>query len=416
MSFKFLEEGELLYFILVTGAIMSVSILIIYKLCQYFGLELMWLSLVLCALLAFAVNGAAIMFSPFLDQGHYIRLAVMVLLAAAFVTLVNELLLRHEHRQGLATATPDGAQLLIAQQEPEETVPAETEPEPVPEAKSEPVISQPFEEVAKDALPGPEAATMLPITEAEAAANAEAKAKLSARLFEAVKANKPTAQELPDDVPANGAELVQEAAEPIEPQAEISGKEEPVASAEDTKAAKEEPAAQAKETETAADAPEPPDTAEETAEAAAPEPPEGQAAQTSDHQAEVAALATLDELLDFAYAHKDAEPEAAIAAYRAAIRRFPDDSYAPFLIIELAGIYKETARYAEAINLYAEAMAMPIIADDDAMVQEFNRTLRYLGTVQDILNRHHALTTPFSRINPEILQEIEAELEKRQMH
>ncbi len=57
---------------------------------------------------------------------------------------------------------------------------------------------------------------------------------------------------------------------------------------------------------------------------------------------------------------------------------------------------------------------MPIIAGDDAMVQEFSKTLRYLGTVQDILNKHHALATPFSKLTPEILQEIEAEFAKRQ--
>ena len=125
-------------------------------------------------------------------------------------------------------------------------------------------------------------------------------------------------------------------------------------------------------------------------------------------------LSSLDEILDFAYSNKEKDVSAAITAYRAAIDRYPDDSYAPFLIIELAGLYKERASYNEAINLYAESLGMPIIAGDDAMVQEFSKTLRYLGTVQDILNKHHALATPFSKLTPEILQEIEAEFARRQ--
>ena len=131
-------------------------------------------------------------------------------------------------------------------------------------------------------------------------------------------------------------------------------------------------------------------------------------------EAAVAELSTLDDLLDYAYSHKEKEPDAAIVAYRAAIDRYPEDSYAPFLIIELAGLYKERASYKEAINLYAESLGLPIIADDDAMVQEFSKTLRYLGTVQDILSKHHALATPFSKLTPEILSEIEAEFAKRQ--
>ena len=48
------------------------------------------------------------------------------------------------------------------------------------------------------------------------------------------------------------------------------------------------------------------------------------------------------------------------------------------------------------------------------MVQEFSKTLRYLGTVQDILKKQHALATPFSKLTPDILDEIEEEFAKRQ--
>ena len=86
-------------FFVVTAAIMAVSILLIYKLCRFFGLELKWISLVLCAMMAFGVNGATIILSPFLDQSHYLKLTALVLVAAGVVTLINDYLLRREHRQ-----------------------------------------------------------------------------------------------------------------------------------------------------------------------------------------------------------------------------------------------------------------------------------------------------------------------------
>ena len=292
-------------FFLVTGSIMGISIFLIYKICTFLGLELKWLSLVLCAVLAFAVNGVAIAFSPFLDQSHYVRLGIMVLCAAALVTLINELLLRHDRKAAIA-ASAGGPELVEMAEDNAEAPPklAET----AAEIPAEPAAPVP-EPVAEGSPAGD---ALVPM-----AANTEAGARLSERLHDAMKAN------------------------------------------------------------------------------------------VSEYLEEVKALTTLDDLLDYAYAKKASEPDASVAAYRSAIRLFPDDSYTPFLIIELAGLFKEGARYAEAIDLYSEALSMPIIADDDAMVQEFERTLRYLGTVQDILNKHQAPATPFSQLSPELLQEVE---------
>lgn len=293
-------------FFLVTGSIMGISIFLIYKICTFLGLELKWLSLVLCAVLAFAVNGVAIAFSPFLDQSHYVRLGIMVLCAAALVTLINELLLRHDRKAAIA-ASAGGPELVeIA----EDNAGAEAPPK----------LAEPAAELPSAPVPEPAAAEGSPAGDAlvPMAANTEAGARLSERLHDAMKANA-----------------------------------------------------------------------------------------SEEYLEEVKALTTLDDLLDYAYAKKASEPDASVAAYRSAIRLFPDDSYTPFLIIELAGLFKEGARYAEAIDLYSEALSMPIIADDDAMVQEFERTLRYLGTVQDILNKHQAPATPFSQLSPELLQEVE---------
>ena len=124
---------------------------------------------------------------------------------------------------------------------------------------------------------------------------------------------------------------------------------------------------------------------------------------------QVESLDTLDALLDFAYEQAAHEPAAAICAYQQAIARFPEDSYTPFLIIELGNIYKEQAAYQDAIDAYQHALSLPIIAANDAIRQEFAKNIRYLGIVQNILSKHHALQTPFRDIPGAIMQEIETE-------
>lgn len=79
----FQEEVRNMTFILITGSIMAISIFLIYRLCRFFNIEMKWTSLVLCAVMAFIVNGMAITMSPFLDRGHYLRLGILVITAAA---------------------------------------------------------------------------------------------------------------------------------------------------------------------------------------------------------------------------------------------------------------------------------------------------------------------------------------------
>ncbi len=122
---------------------------------------------------------------------------------------------------------------------------------------------------------------------------------------------------------------------------------------------------------------------------------------------EAPAPPTLDELLDIAYANRDSDIPAAIAAYREAIDRYPEDDYAPFLVIELAGLYKDSAYYSGAIDLYKKALDLPIVAQNDALVDEFKKSIRYLGIVSDILAKHHAEGTPYPAIPEPIRQEIE---------
>ena len=106
-------------FILITGSIMSISIFLIYRLCRFFNIEMKWTSLVLCAVMAFIVNGMAITMSPFLDRAHYLRLGILVITAAALVTFFNERMLRKDEALAGCTVLPT-EQLPV-----EETPPAE---------------------------------------------------------------------------------------------------------------------------------------------------------------------------------------------------------------------------------------------------------------------------------------------------
>ena len=455
-------------FFVVTAAVMAVSILLIYKLCLYYGLELKWISLVLCAMMAFGVNGATIILSPFLDQSHYFKLTALVLFAAALVTLFNEYLLKREKRQ-LATAEGEvltveeediepKADLLMAAAEDSSQAEAEEDlsqrlqeamkaNHPAAEPAAEPAEAQ--KENDGEEKDNPETAPELPAEDAPAIAAAplpEEPAAASPAIMEPAAedapAAEPTAEETPVTEPAAeetpaaepaavetpAAEPAPEVQDAMEPEVPEEPASEPVPTpepepAQEAAAAKSEPEAKTEPepAEEGSPAPQPeeepspqPLPEEVPVPEAAPAPFSLTLEEPDAAEAAVAELATLDEILDFAYANKEKDVDAAITAYQAAIDRYPEDSYTPFLIIELAGLYKERASYNEAINLYAESLGLPIIADDDAMVQEFSKTLRYLGTVQDILKKHHALATPFSKLTPEIMQEIEAEFANRQ--
>ena len=137
------------------------------------------------------------------------------------------------------------------------------------------------------------------------------------------------------------------------------------------------------------------------------------AARQTSYLAKIEAMDSLDSILDYAYEHQQQIPDAAICAYQQAIARYPEDSYTPFLVIELGNLYKDQASYHEAISTYIQALNMPIIAVNDAMKREFTKNIRYLGSVQDILSKHHALSTPFPKISREIMQEIEDEFLQR---
>lgn len=121
---------------------------------------------------------------------------------------------------------------------------------------------------------------------------------------------------------------------------------------------------------------------------------------------------TLDALLDMAYEAAEHAPLRAITAYRAAFTRYPNDSYMPYLIIELSTLYKQQGDYDAALTLFDEALALPTITKNEAMVQEFERSRRFLAVVSHMLAARGTPALPFGEVPKELLAEADRRAEE----
>ena len=120
---------------------------------------------------------------------------------------------------------------------------------------------------------------------------------------------------------------------------------------------------------------------------------------------------SLDALLDMAYEAAEKAPLRAIAAYRRAFARYPEDSYIPYLIIELSTLYKRLGDYDAALALFDEALALPLIAQNAVMAQEFERSRRALTVVSHMLTAQGTPTLPFGEVPKELLAEADRRAE-----
>ena len=377
-------------FLLTTGSIMVISIFLIYRLCRFFHIDMKYSSLLLCAVLAFVVNGAAIIMSPFLDKAHYLRLGLLVVVAAALVTFYNERLLRREEAA----------------------------------AKTEPAIDEPDEVLAASPAVTASLSSEQTVTTDATASKLNQKQAIDSNPKTAITAeSKPAAEQVSAPKAANETLTkdktqfmpTESSATPVTPvTAEADTADKPITVASEPMAAKVPVTMTADTTDTADKLP------ENKAAVVEPIPIAATAKDTvtvttamESYAAAVAKLENLDDLLDYAYDHQASLPQAAICAYKRAIEQYPNDDYMPFLIIELGNLYKNQADYHSTISIYAKALKMPVIAQNDATRQEFVKNLRYLGIVQDILSKHNALSTPFAEIPAPIMQEIEQVFQKR---
>lgn len=125
---------------------------------------------------------------------------------------------------------------------------------------------------------------------------------------------------------------------------------------------------------------------------------------------------SLDALLDIAYEAADSNPARAIAAYRRALARYPEDSYMPYLIIELSTLYKNLGDYDAALALFDEALALPVIAKNAVMLQEFQHSRNILTVVSYMLTAQGTPALPFGEVPKELLMEADRRAEELGKH
>ena len=116
---------------------------------------------------------------------------------------------------------------------------------------------------------------------------------------------------------------------------------------------------------------------------------------------------TFEELADYAKSEKESgNITAAVDAYQKILEEYPDDDNTPLVAIELSAIYREQAAYIKAVKVYEDALNFAAVKKNPAVKKEILKNLTYIKTVQSVLLKHHALSTPFSQIPEEYLQEV----------
>ena len=436
-------------YLLMTAGIMALGLFLASRLANACGFLVKGRALALAGLLACGIAVVLPILAPFLTRDYYWKLGLLVLIAALLVTAYNARLVKKDlaAAEQAAAETPASAapperaseQMPEAARQTEEQA-GEARPDiPTPPVRPAAAANKESDSAAPalDAPAPPQAApgaATAPPAPAPGAAPADARADSTAAqtpqetaLPAADAAAQPpqetalSAAEPPQEEAASTADTARQApqteapAVPIAPAAFTAEDSRPPRDAapppppvtEEHASARHAPAAQMPEGHT----PEkrPPEAAAQASEKHAPEKrlTEDQAPEAS-WAKDIAALTTLDAFLDYAYAAQQrGDIPRALAAYREALKRYSGDPYVPYLFIDLGNLCKQQARYADCIEVYRRGLRLPIIAENEAMAEEFRKNIRYLRIVYHILEKHQALATPFGSIPQTYRAEIE---------
>ncbi len=128
-----------------------------------------------------------------------------------------------------------------------------------------------------------------------------------------------------------------------------------------------------------------------------------------DLAAELTAMTTMDQLLDFAFEHSmQKNHTVALAAYKEALARYREDSYAPFIVVSIANIHKELGNYQAAIDILQSAMDLPALLENEAIRKQFEDTRLYLTATRKVLHRAGLDSISFKDIPKEYMSQIES--------
>lgn len=126
----------------------------------------------------------------------------------------------------------------------------------------------------------------------------------------------------------------------------------------------------------------------------------------------VAKLDTLDDLLDYALDQRDNnQQDSSLYAFKKALKLYQTNDYAPFIVIEIGNIYKNTGLYDDAIVIYNKALKLSALVHNDELRREFINNIAYLRIVKNALLRRNITRTPFKDISQKVLSEIETEFQ-----
>ena len=452
-------------FVVATIFMMTASVALIYRLTDYFGFHLKLSSLALCAVMAFVVNFTAILLSPYLTEEHYIRLGVLVIIAAAFVTMYNEFLLAREERLARAdiTAVPlTDAERAMAEDDDESIVIATATVEPVAPitatSRVNPVISEGkkmLEKMRRKALERRDKVRSLQKQSEEMAERARLDELAKQRAAEKQRQDEKLARERQEkeqkeQAAREKAEQEKRERERIEQeerekseraererqarldrerlereqlererQEEERRKEERL---ERERIENEERERRRKEEQLERERIERERIERERAERERQaqilekERQERLAKERAEQQKTAAPRTglpprprrTLDELLDDAFAAKEKGDKAgAVTALGSALRLYPDDDYAPFVAVDLANVFKEAGDYKAAVGTLLKAMRLNAVNSSNEMRDEFRANIQFLRRTDEVLMKKGLRGMPFSQIPPAIMREIE---------
>ena len=405
---------------------MTCSSLVVYKLSSHFNLEINPQALAFCGIASLAVNFSAIKMSSYLSPSHYILLAGLILLASSAATYYNQYLIHHHTAVPKATPSP----IIMA-----DTIPADEAEAPDTLDNAEIIENaEPAEDIehtddveqvediehteALETIPDDTENTVNDVADntdniieetSEADAEAEESSEEPAEdIAESVEEDiEETISETPEEKETDVLNNVSEDIDDTNDTVEIVNVTSDTAEAVDDTTEITDDVSEADETVETTEVIETTETIEaiETIEEnktyvrIIPSP---------EVIAEVASKNNMDDLLDFAYEQNLAENhDTALYAYKEALERYSEDSYAPFIAIEMINICKSIGAYAEAIDGYKNAMLLPSVKDNPQMQKEFKNGIIYIECIIEILGDKNMPDTPLGNIPPQIMKEIE---------
>ena len=421
---------------------MTCSSLVVYKLSSHFNLEINPQALAFCGIASLAVNFSAIKMSSYLSPSHYILLAGLILLASSAATYYNQYLIHHHTAVPKATPSP----IIMA-----DTIPADEAEAPDTLDNAEIIENaEPAEDIelteniehtddveqvediehteALETIPDDTENTVNDVADntdniieetSEADTEAEESSEEPAEdIAESVEEDiEETISETPEEKETNVLNNVSEDIADTNDTVEIVNVTSDTAEAvDDTTEITDDVIDTIEITDDVSAADETVETTEviETTETI-------EAIETIEENktyvrivpsqeviAEVASKNNMDDLLDFAYEQNLAENhDTALYAYKEALERYSEDSYAPFIAIEMINICKSIGAYAEAIDGYKNAMLLPSVKDNPQMQKEFKNGIIYIECIIEILGDKNMPDTPLGNIPPQTMKEIE---------